>query len=498
MKYKFNRKLSTISLLAIAFSLFNTSCEREISDDAVLATYPKTADIFTDVPVGLTDAFFESFDPASGANPSGFGTDNDVAYVGNTSIRIDVPAQNDPDGNYIGGIFRDRGAGRNLTGYDALTFWAKGSTTATIGTVGFGVDFDENKHQVTVDNIQLSTDWRKYVIPMPDPSKLSQERGMFIFSAGTQSTNGVGFTFWIDELRFEKLGNTNMLYPYILNGDDVTVNGFLGANQVINQLGALFNLANGQNIAVKASPYYFSFSSSNTNVTGPFGRNSAGEVITQVIAQTGSAVVTAQLGNIAAEGSLTINAVGAFPNAPIPTRNPSTVISIFSDAYNNVPVRHYNGFFSGSNTQGGAGNNPNDVDIQAPFPNGGLDNIIHYTQLDFVSIGMYETVPRVNITGMTHFHVDINVRETVFSGNFIRLELHSSQPNGPTTSQGSFLINTATLNNPNSNGWISLDIPISSFAGFNDLNNLGQIFFVSGNPGGISSIWVDNVYFYAQ
>jgi hypothetical protein len=499
MKNKFNNKLSFLSILAMVIVIIFPSCEREISDDAVLATYPKTADIFTDVPVGLTNAFFESFDPASGANPTGFGTDSQVAYAGTTSIRIDVPAPNDPDGGYIGGIFRDRGLGRNLTDYDALTFWAKGSTTATIGTVGFGVDFGDNKHQVSVDNIQLSTDWRKYVIPIPDPSKLTQERGMFIFSAGTQSTGGAGYTFWIDELRFEKLGNNNLVYPYILNGNNTTVNGFVGSNLVINQLGALFNLANGQNLRVNASPNYFSFSSSNSTVTGPFSRNSAGEVITQVTAQSGSAVITAQLGNVAAQGSLTVNAVGAFPHAPVPTRSPSSVTSLFSDAYSNVPVRHYNGFFSGSNTQGGAGNNPNNVDIQAPFSNGSLDNIIHYTQLDFVSFGMYETVPRVNITGRTHIHVDINVREPVFAGNFVRLELHSSQPTGPTTSQGSFLINSATLSNPNApNGWISLDIPISSFVGFNDLNNLGQIFFVSGGPGGISSIWVDNVYFYTQ
>jgi len=497
MQYNFNKaKFSGTIVLATAF--FFASCEREISEDAVLATFPNTADIYTDNPVNLTDQFFESFDPATGANPNGFNVDNNVAYVGSRSIRIDVPAPNDPDGGYIGGISRDRGLGRNLTGYDALTFWAKASTTGALGTVGFGVDFGENKNQVSSDNVQLTTNWKKYVIPIPDASKLTQERGLFFFSAGTQTTNGMGFTIWIDELRFEKLTNVSMLYPYILNGEDVTANGFIGANQVVNQLGALFNLANGQNIRVNASPNYFNFASSNTNVTGPFTTNAAGEVTTQVIANSGSAVVTAQLGNVQAQGSLTINAVGAFPPAPIPTRNPANVISIFSNAYNNVPVRHYNGFFSGSNTQGGAGNNPNNVDIQAPFANGSIDNIIHYTQLDFVSMGMYETVPRVNISGMTHLHVDINVRQAVNPGNFVRLELHSSLPNGPTTSSGSFVLNAAALTNVNENGWVSVDIPISSFAGFNDPTSLGQIFFVSGNPGGIFSIWVDNVYFYAQ
>lgn len=492
-----NRKFKSLknSLLLVLILLINFSCERDISDDAVLATYPKTAEIFIEDVIGMGSNFYF---PYSGSKPSAWTVDREEGYNSNASMRFDVPNSDDPQGSYAGAIFRTEGAGRDLSGYDALTFYVKASRGVNISEFGFGEDFFPNKYITTITNVSVGTNWQKVIIPIPDASKLVKERGMFRYAAGTQGTGGSGYIFWIDDLKFEKLGTNSLLYPFILNGSNNTINGYIGANQVINQLGAVYNLASGQNITVSAAPDYFSFSSTNNLVTGPFEKNTLGEISTRIISSTGSAVVTAKLGNAEAQGSLTINAVGAFPNAPVPTRNSSTVISLFSDAYNNVPVRHYNGFFSGSNTQGGAGNNPNDVDIQAPFPNGSFDNIIHYTQLDFVSIGMYETVSRVNITGMTHFHVDINVRETVFAGNFIRLELHSSQPSGPTTSQGSFLINTAILNNPNTNGWISLDIPISSFAGFNDLNNLGQIFFVSGNPGGISSIWVDNVYFFAQ
>jgi hypothetical protein len=321
---------------------------------------------------------------------------------------------------------------------------------------------------------------------------------MFRYAAGTTSTNGFGFTLWIDEIKFEKLGTTNLLYPFILNGDDNSVDGFAGSNQIINGLGAVYSLANGQNVTINAAPSYFNFNVSNTSVVSPLALNNLGQMFTSVIGNSGSAVVTAQVGNTLAQGSLTINAVGAFPHAPIPTRPASSVVSLFSNAYNNLPVRHYNGFFSGSNTQGGAGNDPNNVDIQAPFINGSIDNIINYTQLDFVSIGMYETVPRVNISGMTHMHVDINVKQAVAPSNFIRIELHSSLANGPTTSSGSFVLNAATLTNVDANGWASINIPISSFPGFNDATNLGQVFFVSGNPGGIFNIWVDNVYFYAQ
>ena len=39
---------------------------------------------------------------------------------------------------------------------------------------------------------------------------------MFIFSAGTENTNGVGYTFWIDEVKFEKIGTIKTtIYPTI-------------------------------------------------------------------------------------------------------------------------------------------------------------------------------------------------------------------------------------------------------------------------------------------
>ena len=202
-KYKYIK--ATLLFLLLLLSI--TSCERELSDKAEFANYGTTGDIFIDAPVGLTDQFFVSFDPAGGANTEGFGTDESVTYQGASAIRIDVPAGDDANGGYIGGIFVDRGVGRNLTGYDALTFWAKGSTTATVGLVGFGTDFIEDKYAVGLENIKLSTDWRKYTIPIPDASKLIQEKGMFIFSAGgIGDFPEMGYTFWMDELKFEKLG----------------------------------------------------------------------------------------------------------------------------------------------------------------------------------------------------------------------------------------------------------------------------------------------------
>lgn len=486
-----------IALLLSAVLLTVSSCDREISDDAVLATFPRNPFVFTDSPEGLTDEFFISFDPAAGANPEGFDTDDNEAYEGTTSIRIDVPTPTDPNGGFIGGIFKDRGEGRDLSGYDALTMWMKGSTTATVGLIGFGADFETDTYPVSISNIELSTSWRKVIVPIPDASKLTQQKGLFTFSAGTQSTDGVGFTFWIDEIKFEKLGTLKLQEFFIENGNDISTNAFTGVNQRVTGLGGVYNLPSGVNQRVTIAPSYFTFNSSNSNVTGAFQLNNSGEIFTTISGE-GEAKITAELKGVQAKGSIVVTGRGNFPHAPVPpTRNTADVVSLFSDAYSNVPVRHYNGFFGPppngfQTTEGGAGSDPNNVDIQAPFANGGLDNIINYTKLNFVSIGMYETVPNVDVSAMTHVHIDINVRENVDGGDFIRIELESGTGSG-VTSGGRFTINAAALRNVDANGWTSIDIPLTSFPGFNP-TNLGQLFFVSDNT--IAEIWVDNVYFY--
>jgi hypothetical protein len=314
MKNQKNNYLKLTLLLSLVL-LTNVSCERELSDDAVLSTFPKTAEIYTDDFVGMGSDFYK---PYGGSKFTAFSVDTEEGYESNSSIRIDVPNSTDPEGAYAGGIFVIDGAGRNLTDFDALTFYVKASQGVTVGEFGFGEDFGENKFITTITNVGVGTNWTKITIPILDASKLLQERGMFRYAAGTTSTNGFGFTLWIDEIKFEKLGTTNLLYPFILNGDDNSVDGFAGSNQIINGLGAVYSLANGQNVTINAAPSYFNFNVSNASVVSPLALNNLGQMFTSVIGNTGSAVVTAQVGNTLAQGSLTINAVGAFPHAPIP------------------------------------------------------------------------------------------------------------------------------------------------------------------------------------
>ncbi|MDZ7613355.1 MAG: hypothetical protein U5K51_06300 [Flavobacteriaceae bacterium] len=126
-------------LLALIFT-FTVSCERDLSDEAEFATFPKTAEVFID---GFSGGL--EYLPFSGSKLDAFTVDDETKYDGTAAMRIDVPNFGDPTGAYAGAIFRDAN-GRDLSDFDALTFWAKASQAATINEIGFGVDFAEDKY----------------------------------------------------------------------------------------------------------------------------------------------------------------------------------------------------------------------------------------------------------------------------------------------------------------------------------------------------------------
>lgn len=465
-----------------------TSCEREISDDAVPATFNSSGEIFGDAPAGLTDDFFISFDPAGGANTEGFGTDEAIFYEGSSSIKIAVPAPNDPNGGFIGGIFRDRGDGRDLSGYDALTFYAKGSTTGTIGQIGFGTDFLEGKYPVARSNIQLTTDWKKYIVPIPDASKLTQEKGMFLFAAGgldiidnIPNGNEIGWTFWLDEIRFEKLGNIGQQRPMIYNGQDVSVNVFNGSQVFLNDLKESFQLGTGEVVTVSASHNYFTFSSSDTGVinTDNIQIDQSGNPYVTVL-NAGRGTISATINGISAEGSLTANSAGDFPQPMAPTKPAADVISLFSNEYTNAPVDTFRADFGSTGFE---------------FNQIAGNDVLSYNNLDFVGVQMLSTP--VNASDMQFLHLDlfttstntnfkIEIRDRGGNGE-LNTNIFTGQPTGDDKQKDY----TVPSGNMVAGQWISVDIPLNSGLA-SQRNNIAQIVFV----GDIGSFFVDNLYFY--
>lgn len=480
----FSSKIASLIVMGLLIIL---GCQTDDSDLQDVKG-SKLAEIFTDSPIGMGSNFYFPYGPDE-KNPAGsklnaWSVDQDVSYKGNASMRFDVPNANDPQGNYAGGIFRIDGAGRDLSSYDALTFWAKASQGVTIGELGFGEDFFPNKYITTLTNVSLGTTWTKIIIPIPDASKLVNERGMFRYAAGTSETNGKGYTIWIDELKFEKLGTIGNPRPKISNGVNRTIDSFNGVTIPIT-LKETFNMPTGIDQTLIPAAGYFIFKSSNSNVAKV---NEKGQI---KILASGVTVITANIGGVLntdtnefvggvnSVDSITINSLGNFALAPTPTKDPSKVLSVFSDFYTNVPVTYYNGFWTPGSTTGSA-----DFDVNG-------DNILNYINFNYVGTALSN--PTLNASAMTRVHFNMYV-PTPIPGNFDFLisieDWGADQVDGGSddTRQQIFVRRAQVL----ANTWITIDAPLTLV----NKNNIGLIIYENINGSSLRNFYIDNVYFY--
>ena len=203
-----------------------------------------------------------------------------------------MPTPDDFLGNWTGGVFFTE-AGRDLSDYDALTFYVKSSASTKI-EVGLGSYGDSPEYTATIAGVTADANWRKVIIPIPNPAKLTAEKGLFNFSAGTNDTGGQAYTLWIDEVKYEKLGT--LAHTRI---KDVNMAGFPTGNIEIDELTAYVNLPNGVNQEMTVSSKYFTFDSSNPEVATVEGN------IISFHGMKNRAVLTPK----EAEGSITITGV---------------------------------------------------------------------------------------------------------------------------------------------------------------------------------------------
>lgn len=468
---KKNKSLFNVcsSLLALTV-LLTVGCKKRDIADLQNPEFPNTAEVFIDD--FTSDLAYAAF---GGSDVKAFQVDYQVSYGGTrASMRYDVPDANSPNGSYAGGVYLSK-TGRNLSGYNALTFYIKATQPATIGVLGFGNDFGANKYLVTLNGLPVNTAWKKVIIPLPDAAKLTAEKGLFYYSTGPE--NGKGYSFWIDEVKFEKLSDLGTLQGLIFAGQDkVIANAETGDKITIDGLQATVNLPTGVNQTVDISPYYFTFSSSNTPVC-----NVDAKGIVSVV-DAGTATITAKLGDKAATGSLKITStglpVGPTTAAPNPTRDAADVISLYSNVYVNSPVDTWNTHWQYSTAD--------NYFIQVAG-----NDVIRYRNLNFVGIEFASSTK--NVTNMSGFHLDIWTPDVTALPNNFKVLLVDFGANN-TAGGGDDKSHEVTITSPTlvSNNWVSIDIPMSSFTGLTSRANLGQIVL----SGTLPNLYVDNVYFY--
>ncbi len=152
--------------------------------------------------------------------------------------------------------------------------------------------------------------------------------------------------------------------------------------------------------------------------------------------------------------------------APTPTCDAAEVISMFSDAYTDVPVDTWLTTWSGA-TGGGI------------VPIAGNDARL-YEGVDFLGI---ETVNnQIDASGMETFNIDIwTPNMTTF-----RVKLVNFGPGGNSEHE---IAVTPTLA-----GWNTLTFQMADFSGLTGTSNIAQL-ILSGLPVGVGTLYIDNVYF---
>jgi hypothetical protein len=159
--------------------------------------------------------------------------------------------------------------------------------------------------------------------------------------------------------------------------------------------------------------------------------------------------------------------------APTPSLDEANVISLFSNAYTDVPVDTWLTVWSAGALL--------DTMIQG-------DDVKKYSELSFVGI---ETIMnQIDITTMTHFHTDIWTADaTQIKIKIVDFGADGAYDGGDDTEH------EIVIDNPAQEEWISLDLPLSDFTGLTTRLNIAQYIY-SAAPTSQATVFMDNVYFH--
>ena len=272
--------------------------------------------VFTDAyATGVTFAAF-------GGSVNDVTIDNTVFQSGTSSIKIAVPAA-----GYTGGALAADVA-KNLSTYNALSFWIKSSAAKTLNVSGLGNSAAAAVYQTELVNVAVTATWTKIIIPIPDASKLTAEKGLFHFAEGSDEG---AYTIWIDNVQYETLA-AGVIGTATATIATETLTKSIGDSFGPSGLTATFPV-NSVATKLTLTPAYLSYTSS-----APAVATVSALGVGSCLA-AGTTNVTAKLGTVSATGTLTVNvSAAAAPTvaAPTPVRLAANVISLFSNAYTDL------------------------------------------------------------------------------------------------------------------------------------------------------------------
>ncbi len=378
------------------------------------------------------------------------------AQSGTSSFKAVVPA-----GGYTGGAFSNS-TPQNLSAYNCVSFWVKGSQSATLNVAGLGNNGISAAFFTEYYNIAVTTSWTKVIIPIPDPAKLINETGMFHWAEGSDEGT---YLLWFDEIKYENLNSSIIGTPTAAFATETIAKG-IGDTFSPNGVTCSFPV-NSVSQTLNPSKLYFTFTSSNTGVATFDNATATGTAV-----GSGSSNITGALGSTVAGGVLTVNVAAASDPtvaAPTPTQSAASVISMFSNAYTNVPVDTWSAVWDAADV----------ADVQVAG-----NDTKKYTNLNFC--GVEFTSSPIDATNMDYYHVDVWTP----NASFFNIKLVDFGPDG--SYAGGDDSESELSFTPGLNNWVSIDIPLSNFTGLASRAHLAQMIYVSNG----SKVYVDNVFYY--
>lgn len=445
-----------LALVAAVLALAVTGCAKHTG---IVAPTIKDPVVFDDTFGANVD--FQAF---AGSKLDAISIDTTEAYSGAASIRVTVPAPNDPTGTYSGGAFTT-GRPRDLRLYNALTFWAKADHAITFNVVGLGNDnTGTSRFEASWSSVAMTTTWTRFVIPIPDATRLADEKGLFFFAEAHEM--GQGASVWFDDIRFENVAGVTNPRPSI---PTLSLTPDVGSDVPITGTQVVFAV-DGTDQVITAMPGYFTFASSADSVAV------GGEGTVRVVG-LGTATITATLAGVAATGAITVTPTPSPPAAaPTPTLPSANVLSLFSNAYPNLAVDTWSASWDIATVA--------DVSIAGNATK-------KYTGLVYAGIEFTGT-HLVDATAMTHFHVDV----WAATGTNFRVKLVDFGANGvyggADDKEHELTLTSASTPAFTTGTWSSLDIPLSSFVNLTTRGHLAQLILA----GDVGTVYVDNVYFH--
>jgi hypothetical protein len=347
----------------------------------------------------------------------------------------------------------------------------------SVDVVGYGNDnTGTSLYEAGRGGIPVNRDWQFFILPIPAPSKLVSEAGMFTFAESPDPNFPDGHHIWIDEIRWAKLSNIETFRPSM---DPVSQHYFIGSTVQITGTRTIFRIDGGF-VPLDHSPNYFDYTSSDPSVA--VVANNAVTVVGE-----GQATVSATVEN---QADLTLDPIDVLGTVVVtgyaepteaatpPTLPQSSVISMFSDVYSDVQIDTWRADWGGVTTQ-----------VQDYAING--DNTKMYTNLNWVGV-IFETV-YIDASAMTHYHVDVYAP----LGDDFKLKFVSfpGEPGTPGIESLELTFNAESTPAFTPGGWVSLDIPLADFTPADpewDWSALGQM-VISGST---KLVLVDNLYFH--